>query len=258
MSDVHEFDNGVRVYDHHLLDTQRERYQKRNVHEEDEEDAFLAIIHGLPHNACYVNVGAAIGYYPLLARRLRSDLRIHCFEPLPRHRQFFRENIALNGFSEADFAIYETAVSTAPGRVVLRDESYGSAVAPGSPTLGRRAKDFVKRLIGKGDATPTLTVKSIGLDEIGQAIGGGDIDFLQMDIQGHEEPVLNAYFAKNRTASGAIKSIMVGTHGAAIHDACRDMFHRHGFQLRIDEPHTENQPDGILYGGVNQPANATT
>ena len=40
MKKEHLFDNGVKVFDYQLLPIQRERYKKRNVHEEDEEDLF--------------------------------------------------------------------------------------------------------------------------------------------------------------------------------------------------------------------------
>ncbi len=60
---IHTFDNGVRVYDDHLLDEQRERYRKHNVHEAEEENIFVDLIHRIPANGCFVDVGAAIGYY---------------------------------------------------------------------------------------------------------------------------------------------------------------------------------------------------
>ena len=65
---VHEFDNGVRVFDDHLMPAQRERYRKRNVHEADEEDLFIEVVSALPDDGCFVNIGTAIGYYAILAR----------------------------------------------------------------------------------------------------------------------------------------------------------------------------------------------
>jgi hypothetical protein len=34
---IHAFRNSVRLYELHLMDSQKERYAKNNVHEEDEE-----------------------------------------------------------------------------------------------------------------------------------------------------------------------------------------------------------------------------
>lgn len=70
---IHVFDNGVKVYDDHLLAVQRQRCRKRNIHEADEEDIFAAIVRSLPADGCLVNIGAAIGYYAILAKRLVAD-----------------------------------------------------------------------------------------------------------------------------------------------------------------------------------------
>ena len=90
---VHTFDNGVRVYDDHLLDEQRERYRKHNVHESEEENIFVNLIQRIPANGCFLDVGAAIGYYLILARKLAPGITIHAVEPLARHRAFMRENM---------------------------------------------------------------------------------------------------------------------------------------------------------------------
>ena len=58
---IHKFDNGVRVYDDHLMPAQRQRYKIRNVHEADEEDLFIKIISSLPDDGTFVNIGTAIG-----------------------------------------------------------------------------------------------------------------------------------------------------------------------------------------------------
>lgn len=230
---THIFENGIQVHESHLLDVQKVRYAKRNVHEQDEEDVFTNIIHSLPDSGCYVNVGTAIGYYPMLARNIRPDLRIHCFEPLPRHVEFFRDNMKLNGFSDKDFSIHEVAVSTAPGRAFLKDESYGSL------------------LVRDAGGPSVIEVEAIGLGDVFDLIMEQDVDFLQMDIQGHEEAVLNAYFSRERTRAGVIQSFLVGTHGAKVHERCRQLFVDNGYVLEIDEQAPVNQPDGILCCRMN-------
>ena len=90
---IHTFDNGVRVYDDHLLDEQRERYRRHNVHEAEEENIFVNLIQRIPVDGCFVDVGAAIGYYLILARKLAPGVTIHAVEPLARHRAFLRENL---------------------------------------------------------------------------------------------------------------------------------------------------------------------
>jgi len=49
-----------------------------------------------------VSLGSAIGYYALLAKYTCSNIKIHCFEPLDRHRRYLEENIELNGFQRTN------------------------------------------------------------------------------------------------------------------------------------------------------------
>jgi len=129
---VHTFDNGVRVYEDQLLDEQRKRYQKRNVHEAEEEEIFVELIRRLPLEGCYVDVGAAIGYYLILARKLAPRLTIHGVEPLERHRCLLAENVALNGLTKTDFVIHPEGLSSCDGPAIFDDRGYSSRLAPDS------------------------------------------------------------------------------------------------------------------------------
>src|ERR1044071_7014632 len=93
---IHTFDNGVRVYEDQLLDEQKARYRKRNVHEAEEEEIFIELIRRLPPAGCYVDVGAAIGYYLTPPPNLSPPVPIQGGEPLERHRRFLNENLILN------------------------------------------------------------------------------------------------------------------------------------------------------------------
>ena len=68
---VHRFENGVRVFEDHLVPEQRKRHGIRNVHEIEEEDVFLRLIRSMPPEGCFVNIGSAIGYCQLLPLRRR-------------------------------------------------------------------------------------------------------------------------------------------------------------------------------------------
>jgi len=189
---IHVFDNGVAVYDDHLIPVQRERYAKRNVHEAEEEDLFVRIIRALPPNGCFVNVGSAIGYYPLLAKRLSPTLVIHAIEPLERHRRSFAENIELNGFPLSDFAIHSEAVAVAEGTVKFIDEGYGSAIqqSPNRNWLQVLSKSFFSRDAAKlhplkQNRPAVAAVKATTLDRLMLRIGR-IVELLQMDVQGSE------------------------------------------------------------------------
>lgn len=249
MKNVHQFDNGLKVFDYQLLSVQRERYEKSNVHEEDEEDLFIDIIKGLKKNSIYVSIGTAIGYYPLLAKKIKEEMQIHCFEPLPKHLLYLKENIKLNRFKMEDFLIHKMAVSTSSGKVSFANASYGSSVLNNSYKIPIKTfiKNIAKKLLGISPYLPTIEVKSIPMINIFDLTKSKTIDFVQMDIQGHEHSVLEKYFSDLGSRDMIIKSFLIGTHGINIHNACKQLLENNEYKMVVDEFETKNQPDGIIY-----------
>jgi FkbM family methyltransferase len=234
MSGFHVFDNGVKVYSHHLLATQRERYAVHNVHEADEEGVFVAALGRVPQGGCYVSIGAAIGYYPLLARLLRPDILVHCFEPLPKHVAYFRENISLNGFHEDDFRIHPVGVSHEPGSAILIDDSYGSRL-------------LISENVTRAGNPPMISVPVIVLNDIPLLAGVEVVDLVQCDIQGLELPVLKHYFYDTRQhPESRVRTFLVGTHGTSIHDHCERLLRENGYKILCSQAVGLNQPDGVL------------
>jgi FkbM family methyltransferase len=248
---VHTFDNGVRVYEDHLLDEQRARYEKRNVHEAEEEEIFIDLIRRLPPDGCFVDVGAAIGYYLILARTLSSSLTIHGVEPLERHRRFLRENMMLNGLTNNDFTIHVEGLTSSAGSETLMDRGYSSRLAPVAEkrTLSPSArwKRFLEKIGLRRSRNEMVTVATITLDAFVRRIGR-PIDLLQMDVQGLEVEVLNG--AAEAMKKGAVKTFLIGTHGRArglaLHADCRELLRASGYRIEVDLPDTKEQPDGIL------------
>lgn len=222
---VHVFDNGIRVYDDHLWPIQRERYRARNVHEAEEEELFLDLLREVPPGGVFLDIGSAIGYYLLLARRLRPDLAVHGVEPLASHRDRFRENAQLNDHSAAEFTIHPEAISSSAGVASLSDDGYGSAIQK------------------RWTCPELLAVSTITLDRLVERIGGR-VDLCQMDVQGHEAEVLKG--AKRSLQSGAIASFLIGTHSRRLHRKCMILLEGSGYRIRHDEFDTTAQPDGIL------------
>jgi FkbM family methyltransferase len=248
---IHVFDNGVRVYDDHLLPIQRERYARRNVHEAEEEDVFTALVRNLPPGGRYINIGTAIGYYPLLAKRLAPGLRIHGVEPLPQHREYFLENIRLNGFPASAFTIHPEAVSASSGTAALHEEHYGSSLirepAATRTRLGAGLVSLFLARLGLRIATPKHTrgtaVTTITLDQLLRRIGGR-ADLVQMDVQGFEIDVLRG--GRRALRDGAVEVFLIGTHGAAVHNECLDLLTKHSYAIELSLPDASEQPDGIL------------
>ena len=248
---IHTFDNGVRVYEDQLLDEQRERYRKRNVHEAEEEEIFVELIRRLPADGCFVDVGAAIGYYLILARQLAPYLTIHGVEPLERHRSFLRENLLLNGLTIDDFVIHPEGLTSSAGSETFMDRGYSSRLAGGGEkkkvSLSTRWKQFLESIDLRKPKNVVLTIPTITLDTFVGRLGR-PIDLLQMDVQGLEVEVLKGATESMRT--GAVKTFLIGTHGWArgltLHEDCSKLLRANGYTIEIDRPDTKDQPDGIL------------
>jgi FkbM family methyltransferase len=248
---IHTFDNGVRVYEDQLLDEQRERYRKRNVHEAEEEEIFVELIRRLPPDGCFVDVGAAIGYYLILARQLAPRLTIHGVEPLERHRSFLRENLLLNGLPIDDFVIHPEGLTSSAGNETFMDRGYSSRLAAGGEkkkvSLSTHWKQLLESIGLRKPKNVVLTIPTITLDTFVERLGR-PIDLLQMDVQGLEVEVLKGAIESMR--SGAVKTFLIGTHGWArgltLHEDCRELLRANGYTIEIDQPDTRDQPDGIL------------
>lgn len=228
--EIHLFDNGVKLYRRHLLPIQLERYAQKNVHEAEEEDVFIELVQRLPKSGCYVNVGSAVGYYPLLARRIRPDIRICAIEPLAIHRSYFFENIRLNGFNVSCFELYEFAISSRNGSVVFADKNYSSVMvrdAVDAPPLA--ANEFI--------------IQSKTLDAFINELGT-QVDLCQMDVQGLEVEVLKG--AVNSMMERKICGFLIGTHNPKLHVDCLDILKKYKYHISMENYHTVQQPDGII------------
>lgn len=248
---IHTFDNGVRVFEDQLLEEQRARYRKRNVHEAEEEEIFIDLVRRLPSDGCYVDVGAAIGYYLILGRKISPRLAIHGLEPLERHRRLLSENLSLNGLTNGDFTIHPEGLTSSEGSDTLMDRGYSSRLTgPGERqnlSLSARWKRLLESIGLRRSKNATLTIRTITLDTLVRRIGR-EIDLLQMDVQGLEVEVLKG--GAESLKAGAVKTFLIGTHGRKIgltlHEQCRDLLQASGYAIEIDQPDTREQPDGIL------------
>ncbi len=248
---IHVFDNGVRVFEDQLLEEQRARYARRNVHEAEEEEIFIDLIRRLPPDGCYVDVGAAIGYYLILARQLAPRLEIHGVEPLERHRQFLQENLTLNGLTSSTCALHREGLTSTAGSEAFMDRGYSSRLSPPCRTarvsLSARWKHFLETIGLRQSKKEPLTIPTITLDMLVQRIGR-PIGLLQMDVQGLEVEVLKG--GRETLQSGAVKTFLIGTHGRArgltLHEECRELLEGNGYTIEIDQADTKEQPDGIL------------
>jgi FkbM family methyltransferase len=208
-----------------LLDGQVKRYHAAtnpNLHEPVEEGWLTRLLADAPEACVFADVGAGIGYYSILARRLKPNARIFAVEPLPAHVEACAQNFALN--DAHGVALREVAIAAQAGAVKFEDYRFGSRIArPGDRNL--------------------LQVDAITLDSFLE-MTGTPVSVMKMDIQGEELSVLKS--ATSALAARSIASIVVGTHSDDLHDGVLELLRACGGSILFEDKHPEHQPDGIV------------
>ncbi len=121
-----------------------------------------------------IDVGASFGIFSMaMANAVGPQGSVWAFEPTPGTAEFLEATLALNQASQVNLT--RAAVSEQPGTVqfVTNPSSEVNAVAkPG------QAGDTV------------LTVPSVTLDQAAADFGWRDVDFVKLDVEGHELQVI--------------------------------------------------------------------
>lgn len=115
-----------------------------------------------------LDIGGNIGAFSIAAIHYGANV-VHAFEPEPENAAIFRENVRRCGLEDRIF-LNELAVWTDDGGVNLNPDQGNTAV--------------------EGDGS--VHVRSLSLNSILLSYSSGDIDFLKMDIEGAEIPVIEA------------------------------------------------------------------
>lgn len=112
---VHTYNNGIKCYASSINDTALKRYKKYiNLHEPLEEAVFQHIFVN-SKIVTFVDVGAAWGYYSLLAKSINPSTRVVAFEPLPERCKDFSRNMQLNHVSGIDIRNEAVGLGLCPG-----------------------------------------------------------------------------------------------------------------------------------------------
>ena len=140
----------------------------------------------------FVDVGANIGWYSVLAARLvGTEGRVYAFEPDTRTAGILRQNVTTNGF-EATVRISQQAVSSRPGVVRLfcgQDRATNSM----HPT--------------KWTSSQHVDVPATTLDDFFEAEGWPPVHLVKMDIEGAEAEAMKG-MAETRRRNPEMKLIM--------------------------------------------------
>lgn len=170
----------------------------------------------LPRGGTFVDAGANIGFYSVLASRLVGpEGRVFAFEMMPDTASILRRHVAMNAGERIE--IFENALSDRNGEIVTASVEPGkhgqaSIIASASP-----------------DRRVTIEVATITLDKA--LAGSGPIDLLKMDLEGAEHLAL-------RGAAAVLARTFCVVFESNDHDRrVFDLLESHGFTVELLAAH---------------------
>jgi FkbM family methyltransferase len=189
----------------------------------------------------FVDIGANIGYYSLLASRLTGTSgRVIAIEAHPRMVELLRRNMVVNGFGGV--SIRHAAAWSEAGTVKFNLRSHFAA----NSSVGALAPDQLHEL---GDTEQIVEVEAIAVDDLLDSVR--TVDFLKVDVEGAE---VRAFSGLSRTlhrspdvtvmfewSPGQLR--MVGDDPEAL----LDLLEGHGLRFRLVEAGMKSvDRDGLL------------
>lgn len=140
--------------------------------------------HHVPVGGVVLDIGANVGYYAtLLASLVGPDGRVIAVEPHPLARSVLQRNLQLNGFAWCDSV--EAAASNHSGTLVLHV----------------RKGEHAWSSVGYVPNADRITVSSVRLEDLCRSYEIQHIDFVKIDVEGHELEALmglGSYLVQDR------------------------------------------------------------
>ena len=229
---IFRFDNSIAVPRKWLTRHQIKRYKSNTLgilHEPEEEGHFLEALGTLTESGAYINIGAAWGYYSLLAKKTRPEIDVFAVEAHPKMCSRIMEGSMINGV---------TGISVLNSAVVGKD---GLNDGPMKIKFGYGAS---VRSANSPDEEDSMVVKLVDLTRLLESVPNSEL-LVSMDVQGAEEGICRD-LASDPSIGERISSIIVGTHGADIHESCKASLVEAGFSITLDDTAPLEQPDGII------------
>lgn len=153
----------------------------------------LNLLHDDTH---FLDVGANIGYFSLLAATRCPQGRVFAVEPDPQNFRLFSASIALNGLHERITAV-QTAASDEDGTATLSD--LGNAENRGARFTAKTRAALEARVHG-----PAPTFTEVRMARLDRLFAGERIDVIKIDVEGHEPPALRGAEGLLRACKPAI------------------------------------------------------
>eukprot|EP00906_Rhabdomonas_costata_P024383 RCo035059 len=227
-TEAHVFDSGVRVWKHFLRKSQRERFEQDNLWEKVDERLITAVLRHARKGDVFLDLGAALGYYSLLARRISSEIEVHAFNPHPKFVARMRQNMQLNGVS--DITIHQMAIADRPMQgIKITSAGFGGRLQPNK--VGTINTTTLNEFL------PTL-----GLDRPGRRLL-----LIKADIEGFELKMLSAA----DRCFGVAQNWVIAIHQTR--QQCGEVLRAHGYTIVEEEAvQVEGEPNGVLVATLDR------
>jgi FkbM family methyltransferase len=140
-----------------------------------------ALVRALP--GAMLDIGANTGLFALLAADARRSTTVHAFEPLPSIRQRMLHNLALNPNLAPRIVMHTQALSDRTGEATFYETINPYGLLTTSSTLDAPFAHEHGQLLEH-------TMQTTTLDQWVRTLELPGISFIKMDVEGHEQAVL--------------------------------------------------------------------
>lgn len=182
----------------------------------------------LPNNPVVVEAGAHIGFDSAEMARYWKDGQLYCFEPVPH----IYDQLVYNTQYYKNIKTYPVALSEQTGDSEIH-VSQGAQNASSSLLPPKDHLEIYPDII----FDKTIAIKTVNLDEWAKKEGVTKVDFMWLDLQGFELPVLKA--APNVLKT--VKAIYTEVHtqetyeGVAQYDEMKVFLEGQGFEVKHED-----------------------
>jgi len=135
------------------------------------------LISNIDRDTIFVDIGANQGLYSVLAGKNKNIKQVVSFEPSAKTAKLLRSNIKLNKVNNC--TVIEKGISDKAGVLHLNISE------------GHSGKNTFRQLKNNDDSSQSETVEIISHKEIDKLIPDHRRHFVKIDVEGHEEIVIN-------------------------------------------------------------------
>lgn len=187
-----------------------------------EKDRQIRLLEVLNKGDCFLDIGANVGFYTLLAARLVGENgSVHSFEPVPENQAYIQKHISLNRVK--NISLHFFALSDGVSRTMKFSRSTNAS-------SGHLDEDQME-----GEY---IVVQVSSLDTLWEADSFARPAVLKIDVEGAEYDVLSG---GEKMILECHPVILFAGHGTAVQERCTELLSGYGYRLQIDR-------DGSLDG----------